>query len=85
MQMCLLSHSWEELIAGLTGWVWESVDIPPIWDKENTESRPAADESQTQQMCLRAWQQLIPASMKADLQPIREEVEVTEGSGVQSC
>ena len=52
-------HCSERYIAGPTGWVWKSVDIPPIWDKENTDPRPAVNESQPQQMCLGAWQQLM--------------------------
>lgn len=50
-------HCWETWITGHTGWVWKSADIPPFWDKDNTDSRPAQNDSLLQQMRLEAWQQ----------------------------
>ena len=70
-------------MAGPTGRVWKSVNIPPIWDKENTDSRPAVDESQPQQMRLGAWQQLGPDTATASLQPIVAGIQMTDGSGTQ--
>lgn len=78
-------HCWETWMAGPTGWVWKSADIPPFWDKDNTDSRPAVDDSQLQQMRLGAWQQLSPCPTTASLQPIIAGIQMTDGSSSQPC
>lgn len=78
-------HCWDRRMAGPTGWVWKSADIPPIWDKENTDSRPAVDESQPQQMRLGAWQQPSPGTSEANPWPIIAGIQMTDGSGAQPC
>lgn len=75
-------HCWQKWIAGPTGLVWKSMDIPPFWDKDNTDSRPAVEDSQ--QIGLEAWQQLCSCPTTSKFLANQSSDQMMDGSSGQT-
>lgn len=67
----------ERWLAGPTGRVWKSTDIPP------TKKRLIPEMDESQQMRLGAWQQFSPGPASVNLQPITAGIKVTDRSDAQ--